>query len=62
MADDDDEEEEDDELTVDEIALNAEERMEKSVESVRTSLTTIRTGRASANMLDRVKADYYGEY
>jgi hypothetical protein len=48
------------ELTVDDIALDAEERMEKSVDSVRTMLTSIRTGRASASMLDRVKANYYG--
>jgi ribosome recycling factor len=46
--------------TVDEIALDCEERMEKSIESVMQNLATIRTGRASANMLDRVKAEYYG--
>jgi ribosome recycling factor len=46
--------------SVDEIALDCEERMEKSVESVKQNLATIRTGRASANMLDRVKAEYYG--
>lgn len=45
---------------VDEIALDCEERMEKTIESVKQNLATIRTGRASANMLDRVKAEYYG--
>lgn len=48
------------ELSVDDITLDAAERMEKSVDAVKTNLSTIRTGRASANMLDRVKVDYYG--
>lgn len=34
--------------------------MKKSVDSVKQNLGTVRTGRASANMLDRVKVDYYG--
>lgn len=45
---------------VDEITGEAAERMSKSVDSVKLSLNTIRTGRASANMLDRIKVDYYG--
>jgi ribosome recycling factor len=48
------------EVSVDEITLDAEERMGKSVNSVKANLNTIRTGRASANMLDRVTVDYYG--
>eukprot|EP00968_Pinguiococcus_pyrenoidosus_P009461 scaffold735_cov255-Pinguiococcus_pyrenoidosus.AAC.21 len=43
-----------------EIVLEAESRMEKSLESVKGSLNTIRTGRASASLLDRVNVDYYG--
>ena len=43
-----------------ELTLDAEERMGKSVESVKTNLSTIRTGRANSNMLDRVKVEYYG--
>lgn len=46
--------------SVDEVELDAEERMGKSVENVLQNLGTVRTGRASAAMLDRVKLDYYG--
>lgn len=46
--------------SIDEVTMDAEDRMDKSVESVKSSLTTIRTGRASASILDRVKVDYYG--
>ena len=45
---------------VDMIELDADERMAKSVDSVRVSLGSVRTGRASASILDRVKLDYYG--
>lgn len=38
----------------------AEERMEKSLESCRSELATVRTGRASPHLLDRVIVDYYG--
>ena len=48
------------EVSVKEITSNADERMGKSVDSVKTNLSTIRTGRASSNMLDRVKVEYYG--
>ena len=46
--------------SVKEITDEASERMSKSIESVKFSLTSIRTGRASASILDRVKVDYYG--
>lgn len=45
---------------IDEITMQAEERMEKSVDSVKVALTGIRTGRATTSILDRVKVDYYG--
>ena len=45
---------------VDVISMETEERMIKSVESVKINLGTVRTGRASAQILDRVKVDYYG--
>ena len=47
------------ELT-DELLVDAAERMAKSVESCRHELTTVRTGRASPHLLDRVNVDYYG--
>jgi ribosome recycling factor len=46
--------------SIKEITDEASERMSKSIESVKLSLTSIRTGRASASILDRVKVDYYG--
>ena len=39
---------------------DAEERMTKSVEAVRTEFTHIRTGKASPALLDGIKVDYYG--
>ena len=47
------------ELT-DELIADARERMTKSVESFRNELGTVRTGRASPHLLDRVEVDYYG--
>jgi ribosome recycling factor len=47
------------ELT-DELLADAAERMSKSVESTRNELATVRTGRASPHLLDRVEVDYYG--
>lgn len=44
----------------DEILLDAEERMEKAVEHFSSSLTGIRTGRASAGLVDSIRVDYYG--
>ena len=37
-----------------------ESRMEKTVASLKDELNTIRTGRASASILDKVRVDYYG--
>jgi ribosome recycling factor len=45
---------------VDELLADAEERMQKSVESTRNELATVRTGRASPHLLDRLNIDYYG--
>mmetsp|Transcript_12522 Transcript_12522/g.24018 ORF Transcript_12522/g.24018 Transcript_12522/m.24018 type:complete len:223 (-) Transcript_12522:139-807(-) len=50
----------DTEVSIKDITADAEERMGKTIESVKMNLSTIRTGRASSNMLDRVKVDYYG--
>lgn len=38
----------------------ATERMAKSVEATRNEFATVRTGRASPQLLDRVEVDYYG--
>jgi ribosome recycling factor len=47
--------------TVDELIQDAMRRMDKSVDSTKTEFNTIRTGRASAALLDRVQIDYYGQ-
>jgi ribosome recycling factor len=39
---------------------DASDRMGKSVESTRHEFSTVRTGRASPHLLDRVSVDYYG--
>src|SRR3954465_8052599 len=45
---------------IDEFLADAKERMQKSVESTRNEFSTIRTGRASPHLLDRLDIDYYG--
>jgi ribosome recycling factor len=45
---------------IDELLKDAEGRMAKSVESSRGELATVRTGRASPHLLDRIMVDYYG--
>ncbi len=45
---------------IEEILADAETRMGKSVDSLRTELTKIRTGRAHPSLLDQIMVDYYG--
>jgi ribosome recycling factor len=45
---------------IDELLEDAKERMQKSVEATRNELVTVRTGRASPHLLDRLNIDYYG--
>jgi ribosome recycling factor len=45
---------------IDELLADAKERMQKSVETTRGELATVRTGRASPHLLDRLDIDYYG--
>jgi ribosome recycling factor len=47
-------------MTIDEFLQDAQRRMDKSVEHTRTEFNTLRTGRASAALLDRIQVDYYG--
>lgn len=46
--------------SVEEIELEAQERMEKAYEDLRREMASIRTGRASVHLLDGIKVDYYG--
>src|SRR6201986_5004107 len=48
------------ESVIDELLEDAAERMAKSVESATHEFSTVRTGRASPSLLDRVVVDYYG--
>ena len=45
---------------IEELLDDAKRRMDKSVDATANEFNTIRTGRASAALLDRVKVDYYG--
>ena len=45
---------------IDDLVQDAERRMDKSVESTQVEFNTVRTGRASAALLDRIQIDYYG--
>lgn len=42
------------------VESNVKERMEKTIESVKSKFNSIRTGRANPSMLDRVEVEYYG--
>jgi len=44
----------------DDILLDCEERMEKSVEFLKAEYRTIRSGRASAGLVENIKVEYYG--
>ena len=45
---------------IDELLADAGQRMDKSVENCKHELGTVRTGRASPHLLDRLMVDYYG--
>jgi ribosome recycling factor len=48
------------ENVIDELLEDARERMHKSVETAQHEFSTVRTGRASPSLLDRIVVDYYG--
>ncbi len=45
---------------IDNIKSDAEKKMKKAVESLQHEMSKVRTGRASAGLLDHVQVDYYG--
>ncbi len=45
---------------VDDLFGDAERRMQKAVEALKHDLSSIRTGRASSALLERISVDYYG--
>jgi ribosome recycling factor len=48
-------------MTIDELIQDATRRMDKSVEAAHNEFNSLRTGRASAALLDRIAVDYYGQ-
>lgn len=42
------------------MAFDANSKMEKTLEALKNELNSIRTGRASASIFDKVRVDYYG--
>ncbi|WP_418830151.1 ribosome recycling factor [Paraeggerthella sp.] len=45
---------------IDDIMLQAEERMQGVLHSLGNNFSAVRTGRANAMVLDRIRVDYYG--
>ena len=45
---------------IEEIKKDADARMAKSLEVLKSDLTKLRTGRAHASLLDHIKVEYYG--
>jgi ribosome recycling factor len=45
---------------IDELLQDAREHMDKSVDATRQKFGSVRTGRASPSLLDRINVDYYG--
>jgi len=45
---------------IDTIKQDAEERMSKTVNVLKSDYQTIRTGKATPSLLDRIQVDYYG--
>ncbi|MNO52572.1 Ribosome-recycling factor [compost metagenome] len=42
------------------VKKNAEERMDKAILSLKRDLATLRAGRATTSLLDRIQVEYYG--
>ena len=47
-------------MTVADVKKNTEQKMQKSIETLKGNLAKVRTGRAHPGMLDHVQVDYYG--
>ena len=45
---------------IDDVLLDAEERMQKTIDSLKRDLSGIRTGRATPGLIERLEVDYYG--
>jgi len=47
---------------VEDVLADAQRRMDNTMEHIRQDFTGIRTGRASASLLNRVNVNYYGQH
>ena len=47
-------------MNINEIKATATQKMAKSVESLKTALGKVRTGRAHIGLIDHIRVDYYG--
>jgi len=47
---------------IDELLTDAREHMDKSVDATRGKFSSVRTGRASPALLDRILVDYYAAW
>jgi ribosome recycling factor len=47
-------------MTVVDVKKNADQKMQKSIETLKADLAKVRTGRAHTGILDHVMVDYYG--
>lgn len=47
-------------MTIEEVKGKLDERIEKSLSSLKENLNTVRAGRANPALLDKVMVDYYG--
>ena len=45
---------------INDIKKDAQERMNKSIEALKSNLNKVRTGRAHASLLDNISVEYYG--
>jgi ribosome recycling factor len=47
-------------MTIADVKKNTEQRMHKSIETLKADLAKVRTGRAHVGILDHVQVEYYG--
>ncbi|MEO7497474.1 MAG: ribosome recycling factor [Massilia sp.] len=47
-------------MTIADVKKNAQERMTKSIDTLKADLAKVRTGRAHTGILDHIQVDYYG--
>jgi ribosome recycling factor len=45
---------------IEDVVADAQRRMDKTIDSTRSEFGSVRTGRASAGLLDRIQVSYYG--